>query len=307
MEVFSVNRNRMYALLLAALFLFAAAPAMASWVSTDITGLGGTINQIPQAKVTTPATVVSTDFKTGYDISVPAAVAASGGKVYVNAATVQNYFTSTGETYSAKEELPLYKIYSTAESLDVSPDALVMHPLTAFTGKTPADLKVVKVTGTNAFTNYTRVYTAATIANRTFAVISTDKKSVMGATDTIASGCYVALCVNSADIVFNVGSGDIIDPAFVYTTASVVPVAGVTVAPAVKVVAAGATYQLTATVSPDNATNTSVTWSSGTPSVATVSSTGLVTGAPTERRPSPPPPPPTRLKRERAPSMSARR
>ncbi len=36
MEVFSVNRNRMYALLLAALFLFAAAPAMATWVQPQL-------------------------------------------------------------------------------------------------------------------------------------------------------------------------------------------------------------------------------------------------------------------------------
>lgn len=39
----------------------------------------------------------------------------------------------------------------------------------------------------------------------------------------------------------------------------------------------GETHQLTATVSPSNATNKSVTWSSSNTSVATVSSTGLVT------------------------------
>ena len=151
MEVFSVNRNRMYALLLAALFLFAAAPAMANWVSTDITGLGGTINQIPQAKVVTPATVVSTDFKTGYDVSVPAAVAASGGAVYVTAEAVNNYFTDRNITYTEKQELPLFKISADAESLDVSPNVLLMHALTAFTGKTPADLRGVKVAGSTIF------------------------------------------------------------------------------------------------------------------------------------------------------------
>ena len=42
-------------------------------------------------------------------------------------------------------------------------------------------------------------------------------------------------------------------------------------------IAAGTTTQLTATVAPANATNKSVTWSSSNTSVATVSSTGLVT------------------------------
>lgn len=40
----------------------------------------------------------------------------------------------------------------------------------------------------------------------------------------------------------------------------------------------GATLQLSATVSPDNATDKTVTWTSSVPGVATVSSTGLVTG-----------------------------
>ncbi|WP_161788260.1 Ig-like domain-containing protein, partial [Bifidobacterium boum] len=43
-------------------------------------------------------------------------------------------------------------------------------------------------------------------------------------------------------------------------------------------VAAGKTIQLTAAVTPSNATNKTVTWASLDPSVATVSSTGVVTG-----------------------------
>ncbi len=278
MEVLYMKKNRTCVVLLSIFVLFIAAPSMAAWVSTDITGLGGTVNQIPQAKMQTPATVVSTDFKPGYDLSVPAAVASDGTAVYVTAATVQNYFASRGETYTQKQELPLYKVLSTAESLDVSPDVLVMHPLSTFSGKTPADLNVVKVTGSNAFHSFSGVYTAAGIANRRFAVISTDKKSVMGASDVIATGCFIALCVNSADIVFNVGSGDIIDPAFVYTTAMLVPVTGVSISPTQKVIAPGATYTFTATVSPDTATNKNVTWSSNNTTIATVSSSGVVTG-----------------------------
>src|SRR5206468_146920 len=64
-------------------------------------------------------------------------------------------------------------------------------------------------------------------------------------------------------------------------TVSTVPVASVTVSPATAVVLVGATVQLTTTLK-DAAGNVlsgrSVTWASGTPAVATVSSTGLVTG-----------------------------
>lgn len=57
----------------------------------------------------------------------------------------------------------------------------------------------------------------------------------------------------------------------------VVPVTGVSVAPASVTLNAGTTTQLTATVSPANATNKDVTWSSSNNAVATVNATGLVT------------------------------
>ena len=56
-----------------------------------------------------------------------------------------------------------------------------------------------------------------------------------------------------------------------------VPATGVAVSPASLTLSVGNTQQLTATVAPSNATNKSVTWSSSNTSVATVSSTGLVT------------------------------
>jgi gliding motility-associated-like protein len=56
-----------------------------------------------------------------------------------------------------------------------------------------------------------------------------------------------------------------------------VPVTGVTVSPLTATLAPGATKQLTATLVPSNATVTGVAWSSDNTSVATVSSSGLVT------------------------------
>jgi uncharacterized protein YjdB len=57
-----------------------------------------------------------------------------------------------------------------------------------------------------------------------------------------------------------------------------VPVTGVTLSPTSASVAVNATTQLTATVAPSNATNKNVTWSTSNSTIATVSSSGLVTG-----------------------------
>lgn len=57
-----------------------------------------------------------------------------------------------------------------------------------------------------------------------------------------------------------------------------VPVTGVTLSPTSASFNIGATQQLSSTVSPSNATNKNVTWRSNNTAVATVSTTGLVTG-----------------------------
>jgi uncharacterized protein YjdB len=65
---------------------------------------------------------------------------------------------------------------------------------------------------------------------------------------------------------------------FEVKSSSTVAVTGVTVSPTSASIDVGATQQLTATVSPSNATNKNVSWNSNNTSVATVSSSGLVTG-----------------------------
>jgi hypothetical protein len=59
---------------------------------------------------------------------------------------------------------------------------------------------------------------------------------------------------------------------------AVVPVTGIAVSPSTATIEVGNNVQLTATVSPSNATNKAVTWSSSNGSVASVNSSGLVTG-----------------------------
>ncbi len=65
--------------------------------------------------------------------------------------------------------------------------------------------------------------------------------------------------------------------AYVDITVTAIAVSSVSVSPASASIAVDATQQLTATISPSNATNKNVTWTSDATSVATVSSTGLVT------------------------------
>jgi uncharacterized protein YjdB len=57
-----------------------------------------------------------------------------------------------------------------------------------------------------------------------------------------------------------------------------VPVTGVTVSPISANIGINGTRQLTAAIVPDNASNKTVTWSSGNASIATINATGLVTG-----------------------------
>lgn len=61
-------------------------------------------------------------------------------------------------------------------------------------------------------------------------------------------------------------------------TDGIIDVTGVTLNKSTSTVLVGGTEQLTATVAPSNATTKTVSWSSSTPSVATVNSSGLVTG-----------------------------
>ncbi|GAA3767078.1 RICIN domain-containing protein [Flavobacterium ginsengiterrae] len=63
---------------------------------------------------------------------------------------------------------------------------------------------------------------------------------------------------------------------FNWGTSSPIAVTGVSVNPTSSTITTGQTQQLTATVSPSNATNTAVNWSSSNTAVATVNSNGLV-------------------------------
>ncbi len=95
--------------------------------------------------------------------------------------------------------------------------------------------------------------------------------------------------ITSTNLIFNDGSNQTVDlshsPDGWYMSGTwynsqpqEVSVIGVSVSPSSASIAQGATEQLTATVMPTNATNKLVSWSSSNTGVATVNSTGLVTG-----------------------------
>ena len=90
------------------------------------------------------------------------------------------------------------------------------------------------------------------------------------------TGLAIARANGNANVTVTTHDGGFTDVcAFTVTT----PVSGVIVSPKTATINVGGTQQLTATVSPDDATNKNVTWSSATPDVATVNPTsGLVTG-----------------------------
>ena len=98
-----------------------------------------------------------------------------------------------------------------------------------------------------------------------------------------ATGLITAVSVGTAVITVETVDGGFTDICTVTVTPvpplPPVPVTGVSVAPTSALLAVNATQQLTPTVAPANATNQNVTWSSSNPTVATVSSAGLVTAA----------------------------
>jgi len=102
------------------------------------------------------------------------------------------------------------------------------------------------------------------------------QKTVLGYTVTPAGGTILN-AVGYQDVLVTYSEGGITHKqSFTVTVNPLLPT-GVTVSPASKTLNIGNTTQLSATVTPNNATDKSVTWSSDKTSVAEVSSTGKVT------------------------------
>ncbi len=91
-----------------------------------------------------------------------------------------------------------------------------------------------------------------------------------------SSGVVTAKAVGSATITVRTDDGGKTATCTVTVSNATVAVTGVSVSPTSLSLTAGETYRLTPTVSPSNATNTGVTWTSSNTSIATVASDGTV-------------------------------
>src|SRR3990172_6443661 len=94
---------------------------------------------------------------------------------------------------------------------------------------------------------------------------------------TVSSGLVTAVAAGSADITVETEDGGFVATCTVTVSPVVIPVTGVSLNKSTTTIDVGSTEQLIATITPANATNQSVTWSSSDTSIATVSSSGLVT------------------------------
>ncbi|MEP3389232.1 MAG: sulfatase-like hydrolase/transferase [Reichenbachiella sp.] len=112
--------------------------------------------------------------------------------------------------------------------------------------------------------------------------------TVVGSSNTTTDNTVYDFTVNNINLSGNVvialavGTNTIAIDDMTWTTydggSSSVSVTGINLSPSSASVAVGATTSLTESISPSNATDKSVTWSSNNTSVATVSSSGLVSG-----------------------------
>lgn len=103
---------------------------------------------------------------------------------------------------------------------------------------------------------------------------STENKAI-ATVDT--SGKVVGVKAGTVKITA-VTSNGLKDECTVTVTNPVVKVTGVTISPKTASVVVGSTTPLTAAISPENATNKTVTFSSGNDELATVDTNGVVTG-----------------------------
>ncbi len=91
-----------------------------------------------------------------------------------------------------------------------------------------------------------------------------------------ANGKVTALGIGTAVITATTNDGGYQATCTVTVSNNIVNVTGVTMIPTSRTMYAGDSYHLDAIVSPDNATDKSVTWTSSNPSIATVDESGIV-------------------------------
>ncbi len=224
---------------------------------------------------------------TGVDINQGSATAlAPGDTLQLNATIAPSNASNKGMTWST----------SAASKVTVSSDGLITAVAagSANITVTTADggfTDVIAVTvATAAVTGVSVAPTAVTLLptqtqqlTATVLPSNAGNKSVNWSTSAASkatvnsTGLVTAVAVGAASITATTVENGFVASATI-TVASSIPVTSVDLTPAAASVSMGSTVQLTATVLPANATDKAVTYASSNPAVATVNSTGLVTG-----------------------------
>ncbi len=198
--------------------------------------------------------------------------------------SVTTNLNSTAVTYSPTDTLEAQDIDVTGELTTISFATQKRVYLSS--------IEVISGDGTTTYTHVTDITldksTAELEAGKTVTLTPTvlpadaNNKKVSWSSNnervaTVNNGVVSGLSKGTATITATTQDGNLTATCVVTVTSSDVSVTGVTLDKATFEGKVGQTIQLTATVTPTNATNKNVTWVSSNASVATVSSTGLVT------------------------------
>jgi uncharacterized protein YjdB len=174
-------------------------------------------------------------------------------------------------TMESTDESPYYgpntAVYFCMDKLTVCKPATDIPVSSVSLNKTTAELIVgetLQLTATVSPDDATNKNVNWSSSNESIATISVD-------------GLITAVSTGSATITVTTEDGNFTATCAVTVTEPVILVAGVSLNKTAAELIVGKTLQLTATISPDDATNKNVIWESNNESVATVSSEGLIT------------------------------
>ncbi|MBA4053901.1 MAG: hypothetical protein C0490_04240, partial [Marivirga sp.] len=172
--------------------------------------------------------------------------AVAGGTATITVATVDGNKISTSAITVAAATVPV-------SSVSLAPAAVTLSPGAS-----------QQLTATISPTNATNKSVTWSSSNTSIATVNT-------------SGLVTAVAGGTATVTATTVDGKKISISAITVTAVTVSVTAASVAPSTIPLITGGTYQLSASVTPADATNKSVTWKSSNTGVATINTTGLVT------------------------------
>ncbi len=179
-----------------------------------------------------------------------ATVSAKGVVTGISAGTVTITVTTTDGGYTASAQVEVTSIAVTGVSLSSSSASLTVGD----TAQLSATVSPEDATNTNV---------SWSSSDESIATVTED-------------GLVTAVAEGTASIIVTTEDGGYTASATI--DVSSIAVTGISVSPVSDSITISGTVQLTATISPEDATNTNVSWSSSNDSIATVTEDGLVTG-----------------------------